>query len=92
MRIGYDEALDLLDHEHDDKIVKAGEALSVLDEDTGQDEVKFFHQLVQEYFAGRRFAATRTASQSSGRRRWRKVREDEASLAVGQLRRTVERC
>ena len=58
MRVGYDEALDLLDHDHGEKIVKAGEALSVLDEDTGQDEVKFFHQLVQEYFAGRRLSAS----------------------------------
>ena len=47
-----------LGHDRDEEIVKAGEALSVLDEGEAHDEVKFFHQLIQEYFAGRRLAAS----------------------------------
>ncbi|MDX2473502.1 MAG: SUMF1/EgtB/PvdO family nonheme iron enzyme, partial [Candidatus Krumholzibacteria bacterium] len=56
VRMEYDAALDLLDNDQDEKIVKAGLALSVLDEDPGNDEVLFVHQLVQEYFAGRQLA------------------------------------
>jgi serine/threonine protein kinase/formylglycine-generating enzyme required for sulfatase activity len=58
VRVEYDEALELLDHEQDEGIVKAGLALSVLDEDPGTDEVLYVHQLVQEYFAGRELAGT----------------------------------
>ena len=54
--IDLDDALDLLDHERDEDIVRAGVALSVLDEVTAQDELLFVHQLTQEYFAGRRLA------------------------------------
>ena len=56
VRVDYDEALDLLDDERDEDIVKAGVALSVLDEDPAADEVMYVHQLVQEYFAGRELA------------------------------------
>ena len=56
VRVEYDQALELLDHEQDERIVKAGLALSVLDEDLGKDEVLYAHQLVQEYFAGRELA------------------------------------
>ena len=56
VRVTYDEALEILDHDRSEEVVKAGEALSVLDEDPARDEVKFFHQLLQEYFAGRRLA------------------------------------
>ncbi len=55
--IDLDDALDLLSHERDEDIVRAGLALSVLDEDTAQDELLFAHQLTQEYFAARRLAA-----------------------------------
>ncbi len=54
--IDLDVALDLLSDERDEDIVKAGVALSVLDEDTAQDELLFAHQLTQEYFAARRLA------------------------------------
>jgi formylglycine-generating enzyme required for sulfatase activity len=56
VRVEYDEALELLSHEQDEAILKAGLALSVLDEDPGRDEVLYVHQLVQEYFAGRQLA------------------------------------
>jgi formylglycine-generating enzyme required for sulfatase activity len=56
VRVGYDQALEILSDDRAEQIVKAGESLSVLDEDPARDEVKFFHQLLQEYFAGRRFA------------------------------------
>ncbi|MFQ5459156.1 MAG: NACHT domain-containing protein, partial [Anaerolineae bacterium] len=37
-------------------IIRAGVALGVLDEDVDRDHVLFFHQLLQEYFAGRHAA------------------------------------
>jgi formylglycine-generating enzyme required for sulfatase activity len=57
LRIPYNEALEMLAHERAEDILKAGEALGVLEEDLGRDEVLYVHQLLQEYFAARRFAA-----------------------------------
>ncbi len=56
VRVDYDTALDLLVHPRAEEIIAAGVALSVLDEDVAGDEVMFFHQLLQEYFAARRMA------------------------------------
>jgi formylglycine-generating enzyme required for sulfatase activity len=53
VRARYDEALAMLASERDEDIVKAGTALSVLEEDPASDEVLYRHQLVQEYFAAR---------------------------------------
>jgi len=61
VRIGYHDALALIDHPRAADIVRAGEALAVLDEDVGRDEVLFRHQLVQEYFAAREFAKAPSA-------------------------------
>ncbi|MCC7018890.1 MAG: SUMF1/EgtB/PvdO family nonheme iron enzyme [Ardenticatenales bacterium] len=52
----YDLVVALLDHPCAEDIVLAGVAMSVLDEDMAGDEVMFFHQLLQEYFAARRMA------------------------------------
>ncbi|MGH2571402.1 MAG: formylglycine-generating enzyme family protein, partial [bacterium] len=57
VRIGFDDALRLLDDDRDEDIVRAGVALAVLDEDAANDEILFFHQLVQEYFAARQLGA-----------------------------------
>ncbi len=56
VRIAYDEALDMLDHSQDEALLKAGEALGVLDEDLDADQVIYRHQLLQEYFAARQLA------------------------------------
>ncbi len=56
VRIDYDDACDLLAHQRAEDIIKAGLALNVLDEDSARDEILFFHQLLQEYFAARRLA------------------------------------
>ena len=56
VRIGYDDACDLIAHARDADILKAGFALSVLDEDVTQYEISYFHQLLQEFFAARRLA------------------------------------
>jgi len=53
VRIGYDDACDLAG---DESILKAGEAISVLDRDVAQEEILFLHQLLQEFFAARRLA------------------------------------
>ncbi len=53
VRVGFDEAIDMLAHEQAENIVRAGEALALVDEDPASDEVLFVHQLVQEYFAAR---------------------------------------
>jgi len=56
IRIDLDDALDILDHPRDEDILKAGEAIGVLDEDLDTDEVLYRHQLMQEYFAARLLA------------------------------------
>ncbi len=56
VRIDFDDACDLLDGSRDEDILKAGVALTVLDEDIARDEITFFHQLLQEFFAARRLA------------------------------------
>ncbi len=53
LRVDLDRALDLLDAESDEAIVKAGQALAVLDEDTAAEELLYRHQLLQEFFAAR---------------------------------------
>ncbi len=53
VRVDYDDACDLIDHERDGDILKAGVSLNVLDEDITQYEITFFHQLLQEFFAAR---------------------------------------
>ncbi len=53
VRVSFDQSLELVDHPHDEAIVKAGVAISVLDEDPAADEVLYRHQLLQEYFAAR---------------------------------------
>ena len=52
--IDYDEACRRLADERAEDILKAGVELNLLDE--ARDEIKFFHQLLQEYFAARRLA------------------------------------
>jgi len=56
VRIDYDDACDLIDHERNEDILTAGVALNVLDEDIAQSEITFFHQLLQEFFAARKLA------------------------------------
>jgi len=56
VRVEYDTALELIDHPRDADIVKAGLDLAVLDEDVGREEITYFHQLLQEYFAARALA------------------------------------
>ncbi len=56
VRIDYEDALDLIEHPRAEDILRAGTAISVLDEDIERDEVLFYHQLLQEHFAARRLA------------------------------------
>lgn len=53
VRIAIDEALRLLDDPNDEAILAAGAALAVLDEDQAVEEIRYVHQLLQEYFAAR---------------------------------------
>ena len=48
-----DDGLRLLDHPRAQDLLKAAEQLAVLDEERKTDHVRFFHQLLQEYFAAR---------------------------------------
>ncbi|MGE0885548.1 MAG: SUMF1/EgtB/PvdO family nonheme iron enzyme [Blastocatellales bacterium] len=54
VRIAYDDACDLMPEDCAAELLKAGVALNVLDE--AKDEILFFHQLLQEYFAARKLA------------------------------------
>ncbi len=56
VRIDYDVACALVDNRFDKDVFKAGVALSVLDIDLRRNDLAFFHQLLQEYFAARRLA------------------------------------
>ncbi|MCA9912993.1 MAG: SUMF1/EgtB/PvdO family nonheme iron enzyme, partial [Anaerolineae bacterium] len=53
IRLDYDDACIILAQDRDEDILKAGVALNVLDEDVTQQEILFFHQLLQEFFAAR---------------------------------------
>ncbi len=53
IRLDYDDACIILAQDRDEDILKAGVALNVLDEDVAQQEILFFHQLLQEFFAAR---------------------------------------
>jgi formylglycine-generating enzyme required for sulfatase activity len=56
IRIDIDEVAQFLDHADSQIIVQAGLSLNVLDEDLKDYSVLFFHQLLQEFFAARKFA------------------------------------
>jgi len=56
VRVTYDAALAILTNPRAEDILKGGEALGVLEEDRGRDEVLYVHQLLQEYFAARQLA------------------------------------
>jgi nucleotide-binding universal stress UspA family protein len=57
VRIDYDEACKLLQNPaRDADILKAGIDITVLDEDFAREEITFFHQLLQEFFAARKLA------------------------------------
>ncbi|MDX2029129.1 MAG: SUMF1/EgtB/PvdO family nonheme iron enzyme [Blastocatellia bacterium] len=58
VRVGYAQACEMLADPDAKRILKAGLALTVLDEQIARDEITFFHQLLQEYFAARRLAKT----------------------------------
>ncbi len=89
VRVGYGDALALIDHPRAADVVRAGAALGVLDEDVGRDEVLFGHQLVQEYFAAR--ALARVPEPERVRQPWRaaairpSVREVLATLAPAEV-------
>jgi formylglycine-generating enzyme required for sulfatase activity len=48
-----DDALARLDHPRAEDLLKAGEQLAILDEERKIEQVRFFHQLLQEFFAAR---------------------------------------
>ncbi|MFN0084764.1 MAG: formylglycine-generating enzyme family protein [Blastocatellia bacterium] len=56
VRVRYKDAPSLLDDPRSPDILKAGLALNVLDDDLAEDDIRFYHQLLQEYFAARRLA------------------------------------
>ncbi|MFN8422245.1 MAG: NACHT domain-containing protein [Anaerolineae bacterium] len=74
--IDFDSAVALIAHPAAEDVVRAGEALGVLDERQGRDEVVFAHQLIQEYFAARRLAADPAEAASRGRTEDARGRDD----------------
>ena len=56
IQISMEAALDQIEYEKPRDIIKAGISLNILDLNN-KDEIKYFHQLLQEYFAARRLAA-----------------------------------
>jgi len=66
-----DEALAHLNHARAEDLLKAGAQLAVLDEERRTDQVRFFHQLLQEYFAARQLAAQPAPAAELARSEWR---------------------
>jgi hypothetical protein len=66
-----DEALAHLNHARAEDLLKAGTQLAVLDEERKTDQVRFFHQLLQEYFAARQLAAQPAPAAELARSEWR---------------------
>jgi formylglycine-generating enzyme required for sulfatase activity len=66
-----DEALEYLKHARAEDLLKAGTQLAVLDEENNTDQVRFFHQLLQEYFAARQLAAQPAPAAELARSEWR---------------------
>jgi formylglycine-generating enzyme required for sulfatase activity len=56
VRVGWADALAILDGSDGAAVLQVGGDLGLVDEDRAADEVMFQHQLVQEYFAARRMA------------------------------------
>lgn len=50
VRLNYYEALAILSQEHGKDLLKAAEAIGILDEDLGYNDVLFIHQLMPHYF------------------------------------------
>ena len=57
VHISYDEAAEIVGPELIDDVLRAGAALTLIHESWDRDEIMFFHQLMQEYFAARYVAA-----------------------------------
>ena len=66
--VALDDALALLDHPRAEDLLKAGEQLTVLDEERRTDQVRFFHQLLQEYFAARHWRTAGRCRQPGAKR------------------------
>ena len=66
-----DEALAWLDHPRAEDLLKAGDQLAVLDEERRTDQVRFFHQLLQEYFAARQLVSQPTDAARLALSEWR---------------------
>jgi formylglycine-generating enzyme required for sulfatase activity len=54
--VGLKKAVELIGTARPDKIIAGGVAINVLDQDDRTAELTYHHQLLQEYFAGRRLA------------------------------------
>ncbi len=86
LRLDYDAALEILADQRDEDILRAGMALSVLDEDTVSDEILYVHQLVQEYFAAQRLATTPDGVADLVRSPWR---SDEVQPSLAEIERMI---
>jgi len=69
--VRFEQALAHLDHARAEELLKAGTDIAVLDEDRRTDQVRFFHQLLQEYFAARQLAAHPAPAAELARSEWR---------------------
>lgn len=65
-----------------ESLLRAGLALAVLDEDPGRDEIFFFHQLFQEYFAARALAANEDIAPLASPWRWNEVQPSLADTVA----------
>lgn len=81
VRVQTRKARELLDHPQAEELIAAGIQINVLDKDVARQEVTFFHQLIQEYFAGR--VVARTPEPQRAAVPWRA--DELAGLQAGEL-------
>lgn len=65
------QALAYFPHACAEALLKAASQLAVLDEERRSDQVRFFHQLLQEYFAARQLATQPAPVAELARSEWR---------------------
>jgi formylglycine-generating enzyme required for sulfatase activity len=58
LRVPYEKVEEIFEARLPDDVLRGGIDLQLLEDDRVREEISFVHQLVQEYFAGRVFAAT----------------------------------
>ncbi len=86
------QALAYFPHACAEALLKAASQLAVLDEEPRTDQVRFFHQLLQESFAARQLATQPAPVAELARSEWRPIASGPRSPTSSRRCRTSSRC